>query len=78
MSQNPHFSQGNEEIKEMIMKPYELSLEVILSGSLRFKVEGCSIYIFAALYENEHVTYCAKGESKGCVLTNNFVRRHAF
>jgi len=46
-----------------------------LSGPLRFKLECYSLDILVALYENEHVIDCTKGENKGRVLTNDFVVR---
>eukprot|EP00253_Pinus_taeda_P017371 PITA_17371 len=63
------------EIKTTIARPSESSIEVSLSGPLRFKVEGYSLDILVALYENGLVTDCTKGENKGRVLTNDFVVR---
>jgi len=65
----------SSEIKTTIARPSESSMEVSLSGPLRFKVEGYSLDILVALYENGHVTDCTKGENKGRVLTNDFVVR---
>jgi len=63
------------EIKTTIARPSESSIEVSLSGPLRFKVEGYSLDILVALYENGLVTDCTKGENKGRLLTNDFVVR---
>lgn len=69
----PRFT--SSEIKTTIARPSESSIEVSLSGPLRFKVEGYSLDILVALYENGLVTDCTKGENKGRVLTNDFVVR---
>eukprot|EP00253_Pinus_taeda_P035491 PITA_35491 len=58
-----------------IARPSESSIEMSLSGPLRFKVEGYSLDILVALYENGLVTDFTKGENKGRVLTNDFVVR---
>jgi len=65
----------SSEIKASVARPSESIMEVSLSGPLRFKVEGCSLDILVALYENGHVTDCTKGENRGRVLTNDFVVR---
>lgn len=69
----PRFT--SSEIKTTIARPSESSIEVSVSGPLRFKVEGYSLDILVALYENGLVTDCTKGENKGRVLTNDFVVR---
>lgn len=69
----PRFT--SSEIKTTIARPSESSIEVSVSGPLRFKVEGYSLDILVALYENGLVTDCTKGENKGRVLTSDFVVR---
>lgn len=50
----PRFT--SSEIKTTIARPSESSIEVSLSGPLRFKVEGYNLDILVALYENGLVT----------------------
>ncbi|KAH9323847.1 hypothetical protein KI387_018486 [Taxus chinensis] len=61
------------DIQATVFKPSESTLQVSLSGPLKFKVDGYTLDVFVALYENGHVTDCVKGENKGRVLTNDFV-----
>ncbi|XP_057850002.1 uncharacterized protein LOC131060689 [Cryptomeria japonica] len=61
------------DMQATVSKPSESTLQVSLSGPLRFKVDGYSLDVLVALYENDHVTDCTKGENKGRVLTNDFV-----
>uniref|UniRef100_A0A0C9RL34 TSA: Wollemia nobilis Ref_Wollemi_Transcript_12848_1539 transcribed RNA sequence n=1 Tax=Wollemia nobilis TaxID=56998 RepID=A0A0C9RL34_9CONI len=61
------------DIQANVSKPSEMALQVSLSGPLRFKVDGYTLDVFVALYENDHVTDCTKGQNKGRVLTNDFV-----
>lgn len=69
----PRFT--SSEVKATVARSSESSIEVSLSGPLKFKVEGYSLDILVALYENGHVTDCTKGENRGRVLTNDFVVR---
>eukprot|EP00252_Welwitschia_mirabilis_P022338 TRINITY_DN6013_c0_g1_i1.p1 TRINITY_DN6013_c0_g1~~TRINITY_DN6013_c0_g1_i1.p1 ORF type:complete len:279 (-),score=32.53 TRINITY_DN6013_c0_g1_i1:86-922(-) len=63
------------EFKTSCSKPSEKSLQVSLSGQLRFKVNDYDLDILVALHESGQVTECTKGENNGCVLQNDFIVR---
>ncbi|KAL5074521.1 hypothetical protein RYX36_013505 [Vicia faba] len=48
---------------------------VSLTGALRSKVDSIGVNIMVALYENNIVTDCPRGENKGYVLSNDYVVR---
>lgn len=56
-------------------RPTSDSLEVILTGALRTKVDSHGADVMVALYETGLVTDCPRGENKGRVLSNDYVVR---
>lgn len=60
------------EIRASFSRPSPSVLEVSLSASLKFKLEG-NVDVLVAMFENGQVTDCSKGENRGRVLTNDFV-----
>ncbi|MBA0632616.1 hypothetical protein Godav_001325 [Gossypium davidsonii] len=58
-----------------IQRPTSETLQVTITGALRFKVEDNGVRVMVALYENGLVNDCSAGENKGKVLSNDFVVR---
>ncbi|XP_017618952.1 uncharacterized protein LOC108463535 [Gossypium arboreum] len=58
-----------------IQRPTSETLQVTITGALRFKVEDNGVHVMVALYENGLVNDCSAGENKGKVLSNDFVVR---
>ncbi|GMJ11472.1 hypothetical protein like AT4G27350 [Hibiscus trionum] len=56
-------------------RPTSETLQVTLTGTLRFKVDNNGVNVMVALYENGLVNDCSAGENKGKVLSNDFVVR---
>lgn len=54
-------------------QPTPAELCVSLNVSLKSKVEGYTLDVMVAIYENGLVTDCSKGENRGRILTNDFV-----
>ncbi|KAK8519919.1 hypothetical protein V6N13_031608 [Hibiscus sabdariffa] len=56
-------------------RPTSETLQVTLTGALRFKVDNNGVDVMVALYENGLVNDCCAGENKGKMLSNDFVVR---
>ncbi|XP_039027878.1 uncharacterized protein LOC120161732 [Hibiscus syriacus] len=56
-------------------RPTSETLQVTLTGALRFKADNNGVKVMVALYENGLVNDCSAGENKGKVLSNDFVVR---
>ncbi|KAG6546057.1 hypothetical protein Mapa_012463 [Marchantia paleacea] len=63
------------DIQAVFSRPSPLFLQISLSVSLKFKVEGYTLDAMLVIYENGLVTDCNKGENKGKLLTNDYVVR---
>ncbi|GMJ01487.1 hypothetical protein like AT5G54240 [Hibiscus trionum] len=61
--------------KANFQRPTSETLEVTLTGALRYKVDNNVDNVMVALYENGLVNECLSGENKGKVLYNDFVVR---
>ncbi|GMI85305.1 hypothetical protein like AT5G54240 [Hibiscus trionum] len=69
----PRFPAPSFQVK--FQRPTSETLQVTLTGALRFKADNNGVNVMVALYENGLVNDCAAGENKGKVLSNDFVVR---